>query len=86
MKRNSNSESRECRSKVSRRGQGAEGGGGAGVHPALSRTRGGGIAWVQINEVWYIGTFPERDANGFNFVLHELGQAWSASEQCSERG
>ena len=30
------------------------------------------------NEFWYIGTFLSRDANGFHFVLRELGREWLA--------
>ena len=77
MKRSSNSsESRECR-RASRTKHIAQGGGAEGVHPKLCRMR-KGVAWVQFNEVWYIGTFLSRDVSGFHFVLRELGKEWSA--------
>ena len=78
MKRSSNdSESREWR-KSQRMKDSAQGGGAGGVSSKLCRMRKGAVAWVLFNEFWYIGTFLSRDANGFHFVLRELGREWLA--------
>jgi hypothetical protein len=78
MKRSSNdSESCEWR-KSKRMTDVAQGGGAGGVPPTLCRMRKGGVAWVLFNEVWYIGIFLARDANGFQFVLRDSGKEWSA--------
>ena len=80
MKRSSNdSESREWR-KTKRKTDVAQGGGAGGVPPTLCRMRKGGVAWVLFNEVWYIGIFLARDANGFQFVLRDSGKEWSAMQ------